>query len=117
MSVKYLYLLKDLDVSKLPEDVRKYLAEPAAKHHKPYHAIWFHEDHARPEYLSSVDREGQLFGLDFVQLEEDGTPTKIRSHRTDDGWEMKDAVGFSFGYFDSAGFTYPLKEYFESIKL
>ena len=48
MSVKY--ELKDLDASKLPEDVREMLAEPIPKSRSPYHTIFYVENRDKAEY-------------------------------------------------------------------
>lgn len=121
MSVKY--ELKDLDVSKLPKDVRELLAEPIPKTRAPYHTIFYLEERDKAEYSKGSGKDIQYFFLNFTCLKEDGTPERVPSYKTDEeGNTYKDtdddiAVGFTCLKCDPSEITYPLNEYFDSIKL
>ncbi len=119
MSVKY--ELKDLDVSKLPETIRELLDESPNVNHTPYHTIFYTETHDKPTYL--IGKERQVMCLGYTQIEEDGTPKRVPSYKTDENgntYKFRDdaiAEGFTFMLVDPSELTYPLNEYFDSIKL
>lgn len=121
MSVNY--KLKNLDVSKLPDDVRELLAQPTSKSRTPYHSIFYLEEHDKAEYSKGSGKDVQYFFLNYTCLNEDETPQTVSAYKTDeDGNDYKYtddhiAEGFTCLKCDPSKITYPLEEFFESIKL
>ena len=121
MSVNY--ELKDLDVSKLPETIRELLDGSPNVNHTPYHTIFYTETHDKPSYFEGIGKEQQVLCLGYTLIEEDGTPKRFPSYKTDENgntYKLTDdhiAEGFTLMLVDPSEITYPLNEYFESIKL
>ena len=121
MSIKY--QLNDLDVFKLPKKVRELLAEPTPKDRTPHYNIWFTEKFDKPTYLEKTGDHRQFFALSFISLKEDGTPATAPAWKTDENgndYRLTDdpiSIGFCVTYVDPSELTYPLEEFFESIKL
>ena len=80
------YELKDLDVSKLPTIIRERLDET------PHHTIFYLEDHDKPEFCKGDGKDTQFLFLGLTE------------------------GGFCCLKCDPSEITYPLNDYFESIK-
>ena len=121
MSVKY--ELKDLDVSKLPKAVRDQLdKDPDVERRTPYYSIWWPKTSDNPTYFEGLGKYQQVFWLDFISLNEDGTAERHPFYETDENgnpYKTGDdhiAKRFILLLADPSEITYPLKDYFESIK-
>jgi hypothetical protein len=99
MSVSKDYSLIELNLSKLPEDLREFISKP--ERDEEYIDIFFYED------TKPVERHGKDVQLLFLHLIENKKPLEkgMSNH------------GFVASWFSSNDFTYPLEEFFESIKL
>ena len=116
------YELKDLDVSKLPEIVREQLGRERTGC-TPYHTICYEpEKYDKPTYSEGTGKDIQFLMLEYTLIEEDGTPKRVPAYKTDENgnnYKVTDdhiANGFTVLKCDPSELTYPLNEYFDSIK-